>query len=39
VSVHLAYFTALVDETASLKVLPDLYGHDRRLRSALGLDG
>ncbi|MCK2052760.1 L,D-transpeptidase family protein [Methylobacterium sp. 37f] len=35
--VHLAYFTASVDETGSLRTLPDLYGYDARMKIALGL--
>ena len=35
--VHLAYFTLSVDENGELKSFEDIYGHDRRVRQALGL--
>ena len=35
--VHLAYFTAWVDETGKLQTRADLYGHSRRVQSLLGL--
>jgi murein L,D-transpeptidase YcbB/YkuD len=37
--VHLAYFTLAVDETGELKNFNDLYGHNARIREALGLAG
>ncbi|MCC0805070.1 L,D-transpeptidase family protein [Methylobacterium sp. W2] len=35
--VHLAYFTLDADERGSLRSHPDLYGHDARMKIALGL--
>ena len=37
--VHLAYFTAYVDDLGGYRTLPDLYGYDARMRAALGLSG
>ncbi|GJD44601.1 hypothetical protein AFCDBAGC_2468 [Methylobacterium cerastii] len=37
--VHLAYFTATVDDGGSYRTLPDLYGYDAPMRAALGLGG
>ncbi len=37
--VHLAYFTAYVDDAGSYRTLPDLYGYDAPMRAALGLGG
>jgi murein L,D-transpeptidase YcbB/YkuD len=37
--VHLAYFTATTDELGGYRTLPDLYGHDARMKAALGLPG
>jgi murein L,D-transpeptidase YcbB/YkuD len=38
--VHLTYFTLAVDERGrALQAFDDIYGHDRRVRSALGLAG
>ena len=37
VPVHLAYFTLFADDTGSIQRRPDIYGHDARLRRALGL--
>ena len=37
--VHLAYFTLSVDESGELRSFEDIYGHDRRVRQALGLGG
>lgn len=34
--VHLAYFTAYVDDGGSYRTLPDVYGYDNRMKSALG---
>ncbi|GGE38651.1 hypothetical protein GCM10007276_14930 [Agaricicola taiwanensis] len=39
VPVHLAYFTAFVDDGNTLKTHKDIYGHDSRMRAALGLAG
>jgi murein L,D-transpeptidase YcbB/YkuD len=39
VPVHLAYFTASVDDAGVLHTRPDIYGHDRKVRQALGLEG
>ncbi|GJE18501.1 L,D-transpeptidase family protein [Methylobacterium marchantiae] len=35
--VHLAYFTLAPDDYGSLRSYPDLYGHDARMKIALGL--
>ncbi|KAB1070384.1 L,D-transpeptidase family protein [Methylobacterium planeticum] len=37
--VHLAYFTAYLDDGGGYRTLPDLYGYDARMRTALGLPG
>jgi murein L,D-transpeptidase YcbB/YkuD len=37
--VHLAYFTASVDERGTLRLADDIYGHSRRVRMALGSSG
>ena len=37
--VHLAYFTAYVDDAGGYRTLPDLYGYDAPMRAALGLSG
>ncbi|MCJ2053050.1 murein L,D-transpeptidase [Methylobacterium sp. J-070] len=37
--VHLAYFTAYVDDHGAYRTLPDLYGYDAPMRAALGLPG
>ena len=37
--VHLTYFTLSVDAHGELKSFDDLYGHDSRIRRALGLNG
>ncbi|SDN19774.1 Murein L,D-transpeptidase YcbB/YkuD [Methylobacterium phyllostachyos] len=37
--VHLAYFTAYVDDSGVYRTLPDLYGYDAPMRAALGLPG
>ncbi|NNM71155.1 L,D-transpeptidase family protein [Enterovirga aerilata] len=37
--VHLTYFTLAVDEMGELRSFEDIYGHDRRVRQALGLSG
>ena len=39
IPIHLTYFTTFVDETGRLQQRDDLYGHNRRVRAALGLDG
>ncbi|BBE74042.1 L,D-transpeptidase family protein [Oharaeibacter diazotrophicus] len=35
--VHIAYFTASVDDTGKLTLRDDLYGHVRKLKAALGV--
>ncbi|MCJ2081618.1 murein L,D-transpeptidase [Methylobacterium sp. J-090] len=35
--VHLAYFTAYIDDAGGYRTLPDLYGYDSRMKIALGL--
>jgi murein L,D-transpeptidase YcbB/YkuD len=35
--VHLAYFTMRVDAAGEIRIFDDLYGHNRRVRAALGL--
>ncbi|SFL84873.1 L,D-transpeptidase family protein [Methylobacterium pseudosasicola] len=37
--VHLAYFTAYMDDGGTFRTLPDLYGYDAPMRAALGLPG
>lgn len=37
IPIHITYFTAFVDDRGQLQRRPDLYGHDRRLMSSLGL--
>ena len=37
--VHLAYFTAYLDDSGVYRTLPDIYGYDARMKSALGLGG
>lgn len=37
IPVHITYFTAWVDETGELQVRDDVYGHDKRVETALGL--
>ncbi|WP_249690609.1 L,D-transpeptidase family protein [Stappia sp. WLB 29] len=39
VPVHLAYFTAFVDENGKLQRRPDIYGHNATLTKALEIDG
>jgi murein L,D-transpeptidase YcbB/YkuD len=34
--VHVTYFTAWIDESGSLQMRDDLYGHDRRIEQQLG---
>ncbi|HLH51643.1 MAG TPA: L,D-transpeptidase family protein [Roseiarcus sp.] len=36
--IHIEYFTAFVGEDGDLQLREDLYGHTRRVESALGLD-
>jgi L,D-transpeptidase YcbB len=36
--IHIEYFTAFVDDDGGLQLRDDLYGHMRRIESALGLD-
>ncbi len=38
VPVHLTYFTVWVDDGGDLQRRPDIYGHDAKLKAALGLD-
>ncbi len=35
--VHIGYFTAFVDDAGQLQARPDIYGHSRKVRLALGL--
>ncbi|MCE4222858.1 L,D-transpeptidase family protein [Methylobacterium sp. C25] len=35
--VHIAYFTAFVDDAGVYRTLPDLYGYDAKIKEALGL--
>jgi hypothetical protein len=35
VTVHMTYFTALVDDDGKLHTFPDVYGHERRVTLAL----
>jgi murein L,D-transpeptidase YcbB/YkuD len=35
IPVHIAYFTAAVDETGALKTFEDIYGYDRRVIAAI----
>ncbi len=37
IPVHITYFTAWIDDGESLQIRSDLYGHDARMKSALGL--
>ncbi len=37
--VHIGYFTIVADETGRLKRLPDIYGHDEKVRTALRQGG
>jgi len=37
IPVHVTYFTAWVDDSGKLQVRNDIYGHDKRVLSALGL--
>lgn len=37
--VHLAYFTAYLDDLGQYRTAPDLYGYDAPMRAALGLPG
>jgi murein L,D-transpeptidase YcbB/YkuD len=39
IPVHLAYFTAFVDENGNLQRRPDIYGHNATLTKALGVEG
>jgi murein L,D-transpeptidase YcbB/YkuD len=38
IPVHITYFTAWVDAEGRLELRPDIYGHDKRLAAALGLN-
>jgi len=35
IPIHLAYFTAWVDDTGKVKTFSDIYGHEKRVRQAL----
>jgi murein L,D-transpeptidase YcbB/YkuD len=35
IPVHVTYFTAIVDKSGRLRMFPDVYGHERRVRLAL----
>ena len=37
IPVHIAYFTAFVDEAGELQSRPDLYGHNAKVKQLLGL--
>jgi murein L,D-transpeptidase YcbB/YkuD len=37
-AIHIEYFTAFVDESGALQMRDDIYGHERRVETALGLD-
>jgi murein L,D-transpeptidase YcbB/YkuD len=37
--VHLTYFTLLVDDSGTVRQFDDLYGHNRKIRQALGFEG
>jgi len=37
IPVHIAYFTAFVDDAGTLQTRPDLYGHNARTKQLLGL--
>ena len=39
IPVHLAYFTAFVDENGALQRRPDIYGHNATLTKALQIEG
>ena len=39
IPVHIAYFTAHVDDDGELKMFGDIYGYDQRVLAALGLSG
>ncbi|WP_284315603.1 L,D-transpeptidase family protein [Labrys miyagiensis] len=39
IPVHIAYFTARVDDDGELKLFDDIYGYDKKVISALGLQG
>jgi murein L,D-transpeptidase YcbB/YkuD len=39
IPVHIAYFTATVDDSGELQLYDDIYGYDQRVMSALGLNG
>ncbi|MGQ0674187.1 MAG: L,D-transpeptidase family protein [Hyphomicrobium sp.] len=36
IPVHITYFTARIDETGKMQTWPDVYGHEKRVRQALG---
>jgi L,D-transpeptidase YcbB len=37
-AIHIEYFTAFVDDAGALQMRDDIYGHTRRVESALGLE-
>jgi murein L,D-transpeptidase YcbB/YkuD len=37
-AIHIEYFTAFVDDSGALQLREDIYGHERRVEEALGLD-
>ncbi|MGD0721468.1 MAG: L,D-transpeptidase family protein [Roseiarcus sp.] len=37
-AIHIEYFTAFVDQSGALQMRDDIYGHERRVETALGLD-
>src|ERR1700722_827970 len=38
VAIHIEYFTAFVDDSGALQMRDDIYGHMRRVETALGLE-
>ena len=38
IPVHITYFTAWVDDNGDLQTRNDIYGHDKRVAKALGLN-
>jgi murein L,D-transpeptidase YcbB/YkuD len=39
IAIHIEYFTAFVDDDGVLQMREDIYGHTRRVETALGLEG
>jgi len=37
IPVHITYFTSWVDDSGKLQIRGDIYGHDKRMKKALGL--